>query len=64
MAYTYKNSKGTIYYLHEKKTVLNNGFKRTVYFFAKDQREGYLDAVPEGWFPIESRTGLPFLKQS
>lgn len=63
MAYTYTNSKGTPYYLHERETVLRNGQKRNIYFFAKDVREGAIDEVPEGYTPMETRNGLPVLKK-
>ena len=64
MAYTHANSKGTTYYLHSRETTLRNGRKQTLYFFAKDEREGALDAVPEGFEVSESRNGLLVLKRS
>jgi hypothetical protein len=40
MPYTFKNSKGTTYYLHARTTPLKSGKERTLYFFAKEQKEG------------------------
>lgn len=63
MAFKYKNSKGQEYFLHGITTVLRNNKKRTLYFFARDIRDGALDKVPEGYQVSESRTGLPVLKK-
>ena len=62
--YSYTNSKGTTYYLHGKKTLLKNGREQQIYFFAKDVRDGALDAIPEGRMVAESKNGLPVLKKS
>jgi len=64
MAYSYKNSKGTTYYLHGKSTTLKNGHQRTIYFFAKEEKDGALDRVPEGYEVAESKNGLPVLKKA
>ena len=61
MAFSYTNSKGTTYYLHGREVELNNDRLRTIYFFAKDQRDGVLDTVPEGWQVTEGRNALPVL---
>ena len=63
MAFAYTNSKGTTYYLHGRKVELNNDHQRTIYFFAKDEREGVLDQVPEGWQVMEGRNALPVLSK-
>jgi len=63
MAYKYTNSKGTKYYLHGRTTQLKSGKERTLYFFAKEQKEGVLDKVPEGYTVSESPNGLPVLKK-
>ena len=63
MAFTYTNSKGTTYYLHGREVALNNDHQRTIYFFAKDEREGALDQVPEGWQVMEGRNALPVLSK-
>ena len=63
MAYSYTNSKGKTYILHSKDTILKNGNSQTIYFFAKDEREGSLDSVPAGYEVSESKNGLPVLKR-
>lgn len=64
MAYSYTNSKGQTYFLHTRDVVLKNGRKQTIYFFARDQRPGVMDAVPAGYMVIETkRTGMPVLKK-
>jgi hypothetical protein len=63
MAFSYKNSKGQTYYLHSTTRVLKSGKKQSLYYFAKTQKAGALDAVPSGFKVTESRTGLPVLKK-
>ena len=64
MPYSVKSQKtGTEYFLHSRETDSRGG-KRLLYFFAKDVREGALDALPEGYVVTESaQTGLPLLKR-
>lgn len=64
MAFSYTNSKGNTYYLHKRDTTLRNGRTQTIYFFAKEPKEGTLDKVPEGYEVSESRNGLPVLKRA
>jgi hypothetical protein len=65
MAYSFTNSKGQTYYLHSKMVTLKNGRTQTIYFFARDVRDGAMDAVPAGYTVIEtSRTGMPVLKRA
>jgi len=65
MAYAHKNSKGQTYILHMKDVTLRGGRKQTIYFFARDERPGALNAVPDGYMVIENKkTGLPMLKRS
>ena len=65
MAYSYTNSKGQTYYLHMKDVTLKNGHQQTIYFFARDVRDGALDSVPGGYEVVETeRTGMPVLKKS
>jgi hypothetical protein len=64
MAYAFKNSKGNTYYLHQRETTLKNGRKQTIYFFAKEVKDGALNDVPSGYEVKESRNGLPVLKKS
>ncbi len=65
MAYSHKSNKsGETYYLHSKTVTLRGGRQQTIYFFARDVRDGALDAVPDGYLVVEnSRTGLPMLKR-
>ena len=65
MAFSYTNSKGQTYFLHTRDVVLKNGRKQTIYFFARDQRAGVMDAVPAGYQVVETkRTGMPVLKKA
>jgi hypothetical protein len=65
MAFSYTNSKGQTYYLHMKEVTLKNGRQQTIYFFARDVRDGSLDAVPAGYQVVETeRTGMPVLKKA
>jgi hypothetical protein len=65
MAYSYKNSKGTTYFLHGKMVTLRGGRKQQIYYFAKAERKA--DAVaemPAGYMIVESKkTKLPILKK-
>lgn len=63
MAYTYTNSKGSSYVLHSRVTTLKGGREQTIYFFAKEAKEGALNAVPAGYEVAESKNGLPVLKK-
>ena len=64
MPFSFTNSKGKAYILHSKTTTLKNGNSQTIYFFAKEARDGALDAVPDGYEVSESKNGLPVLKRS
>lgn len=63
MAFSYTNSKDRTYFLHSKTTTLKNGNTQTIYFFAKEVKDGSLDAVPDGYMVSESKNGLPVLKK-
>ena len=64
MAYEFTNSKGTKYYLHYKDVILKGGREQRIYFFARDIKDGSLDAVPDAFKVIETqRTGMPILKK-
>jgi hypothetical protein len=63
MAYSHQNSKGKTYYLHGRTRTLKSGKESTLYFFAKEIKEGALDAVPDGYMVSESKNGLPVLKK-
>jgi len=65
MAYSYTNSKGDTYYLHKKDVTLRGGRNQTIYYFAREVRDGAIDSVPAGYKVVETeRTGMPVLKKS
>jgi hypothetical protein len=64
MAFTYKNAKGVEYVLHGRETTLKNGKKQMLYFFAKEAKDGAMDAVPAGYQVSETANGLPVLKKA
>lgn len=65
MAYSYTNSKGQKYILHSRDVTLKNGRVQRIYFFARDERDGAMDAVPAGYMVVETkRTAMPVLKKS
>jgi len=64
MAYMHTNSRGQQYYLHMRDVTLKGGRIQRIYFFARDIRDGAVDAMPEGYIVVENpRTGLPVLKK-
>ncbi len=64
MAFSHTNSKGQVYNLHMKDVTLKGGRLQRIYFFARDVREGAVDALPVGYLVVENpRTGLPVLKK-
>lgn len=63
MAFSYTNSKGKTYYLHAKIIERATGKSSKLFFFAKEIKEGALDAVPAGYKVVEMKTGLPALKK-
>ncbi len=63
MAYSFTNSKGVTYYLHARKQVAPNGKERILHYFAKEVKEGAVEAVPAGYQVAEMKTGLPVLKK-
>jgi hypothetical protein len=64
MAYVFKNSRGVSYVLHSKEVLLKGGRKQTIFYFARDERPGALDAVPAGYEVQETaKTGMPILKK-
>ncbi len=65
MAYAHTNSKGQTYYLHSKDVTLRGGRQQTIYYFAKEVKDGALDELPGDRVVVEnSRTGLPMLKKA
>ncbi len=64
MAFEFKNSKGTVYYLHGKDVTLRGGRLQKIYYFAREIKPGAMDAVPEGLQVVETtKTGMPILKK-
>jgi hypothetical protein len=63
MSFSFKNTKGTTYYLHATTRVLKSGKEQHLYYFSKTPKAGALDKVPEGYEVGESKSGLPFLKK-
>lgn len=64
-AFKYTNAKGQVYFLHTKDVTLKNGRVQRIYFFARDEREGSLPAVPAGYQVVETqRTNMPVLKKA
>jgi hypothetical protein len=64
MAFSYKNKRGVTYFLHGKVTTLKSGKIQTLYYFAKEQKSGVLEAVPQGYVVAETANGLPVLKRA
>ena len=63
MAFTFKNSKGVTYILHGKDRVTSTGKKTTLYYFAKEEKEGALDELPAGYKVAETTSGMLVLKK-
>ena len=65
MAYAHTNKKGQTYYLHERQVTLRgNNRQQTIYFFSREQKDGTLEAIPEGYQVVETASsGLPVLKK-
>lgn len=65
MAFTTKSNKtGETYILHSREVTLRGGRQQRIYFFARSEKEGACDAMPEGYEVMEnSRTGLPMLRK-
>jgi len=66
MAFSVQSQKsGQTYYLHSKDVILRGGRQQTIYFFAREVKDGALDALPAGYEVMEnSRTGLPMLRKA
>ena len=65
MAFEFTNKKGVKYFLHFKDVNLKGGRIQRIYFFARDVRDGSLDAVPDGYEVMETqRTGMPILRKA
>lgn len=64
MAFSYTNKRGVTYFLHGKSTTLKSGKVQTLYYFAKEQKAGVLEAIPPGYKVGETANGLPVLKKA
>ncbi len=65
MTYEHTYSRGQKYFLHQREVTLKGGRLQTIYFFAREVKDGAIDALPEGYEVVENtRTGLPILKKS
>jgi len=62
--YTYIDSKFVEWFLHAKDVKLRNGFNLRIYYFCKDKRINVVENMPDGFYVVESRTGLPLLKKN
>ena len=64
MAFEFKNSRGSSYFLHSKNVTLKGGRNQVIYFFGREVKAGAIDAVPEGFKVVETpKTGMPILKK-
>lgn len=66
MAYEVTSKKsGQTYILHSKDVTLRGGRQQTIYYFAREEKDGALDELPDGYEVMEnSRTGLPMLRKA
>jgi hypothetical protein len=64
MAFSYTNKRGVVYFLHSRVTTTKTGKTQTLFFFAKEQKAGVLEAVPQGYRVDETANGLPVLKKA
>jgi hypothetical protein len=66
MAYSVQSQKtGETYYLHSREVTLRGGRLQTIFFFAREVKDGAMDALPAGYEVMEnSRTGLPMLRKA
>ena len=52
MAYSVKSKKsGKMYYLHSKDVILKGNRKQTIYYFAGEEKEGVMNALPANRLP-------------
>lgn len=65
MPYSYKNTRGVTYYLHQGTVKLaGSNVERPIYYFRKEPDEKAIDAVPAGYEVVEGARGaLPLLKK-
>ena len=64
MAHSVTNSKGQTYFLHGKDVTLRGGRKQRIYYFARNENDEALDALPEVYKVTENKsTGLHMHKK-
>ena len=64
MAFSTQNRRRETYYLHARDVELRNHHSQRIYFFAKTEKPGAIDAVPDGYEIVENpRTALPVLRK-
>ncbi len=65
MAYVHTNSKGQQYILHKRHVKLRGGRDQVIFFFGREEKQGALDEIPEGYEVVENKkTGLPMLRKA
>jgi len=66
MSFSVQSQKsGQTYYLHSKDVILRGGRQQTIYFFAREEKDGVMNELPAGYEVMEnSRTGLPMLRKA
>ena len=66
MAFSVQSKKsGQTYYLHSRVVTLRGGRQQKIFFFAREEKDGVLDELPEGYEVMENdRTGLPMLRKA
>src|SRR5581483_4494293 len=58
MPYSYKNTRGVTYYLHQGTVKLaGSNVERPIYYFRKEPDEKAIDAVPAGYEVVEGARG-------
>jgi len=62
-AFSFTNKRGVTYILHARVTKTKTGKTQTLYFFSKEKKAGFLEAVPQGYKVAETVNGLPVLKK-
>lgn len=65
MPYSYTNTRGVTYYLHQGTvTLAGSKVERAIYFFKKEPTAQAIDAIPDGYEVFEGARGaLPLLKK-
>lgn len=64
MAFSYTNKRGVTYFLHARTKITKSGKTQTLYFFAKEKKDGVQEAIPQGYRVGETANGLPVLKKA